>query len=168
MCRYCKDNHHIRDCTAECRGYCPRNSPSHYPRDCPAYLAKRTNAKAKGKSNAQVSPPSVVIDSGASCYMGNNRDTPPYNHGCDDCLCSNDTQLLHDKRVDQMWSWQAKDLSMPGYVDNALIRFGATDLKGVNSPLVFVPPVYGPQTQIIKDESVHLLSLLRNCLEFKK
>ena len=67
MCRYCKDNHNIRDCTAECRGYCPRNAPSHYPRDCPAYLAKRTNAKAKGKSTAQViRPPSVVIDSGAS------------------------------------------------------------------------------------------------------
>ena len=66
VCRNCRDNHHIRDCTAECRGYCPRNAPSHNPRDRPAYLAKRTNAKAKEKSNAQVRPPSVVFDSGAS------------------------------------------------------------------------------------------------------
>ena len=48
------------------------------------------------------------------------------------------------------------DLSMPGYVDNALTRFGVTDLKGVNSPLVYVSPVYGPQTQKIKDGSVKL------------
>jgi hypothetical protein len=51
------------------------------------------------------------------------------------------------------------DLSMPGYVDNALTRFGANDLRGVNSPLVYVPPTYGPQTQIIKDESTKLPSL---------
>ena len=82
-CRNCKDNHHIRDCTAECRGYCPRNAPSHYPRDCPAYLAKRTNAKAKGKSNAQVSPPSVVIDSGASdIYLNSAFRDSMTNHRC--------------------------------------------------------------------------------------
>jgi hypothetical protein len=48
------------------------------------------------------------------------------------------------------------DLSMPSYVDNTLTQFGATDLKGVNNPLVYVPPTYGPQMQIIKGESIKL------------
>jgi hypothetical protein len=39
-CFNCKEAHHIRDCTAECKGACPRNSASHVPRDCPAILRK--------------------------------------------------------------------------------------------------------------------------------
>ena len=40
-CFNCKEAHHIRDCTAECKGACPRNSASHVLRDCPAFLRKQ-------------------------------------------------------------------------------------------------------------------------------
>jgi hypothetical protein len=41
------------------------------------------------------------------------------------------------------------DLSMPGYVTNALTRFGKLDIKGANSPIVYTPPVYGAKSQTI-------------------
>jgi hypothetical protein len=44
-------------------------------------------------------------------------------------------------------------LSMPGYVDKALIRFNATHLKGCNSPIVYIPPAYGKESQIIPESS---------------
>ena len=43
-CFNCKESHHIRDCTAECKGACPRNSAAHIPRDCPAFLRKQKPA----------------------------------------------------------------------------------------------------------------------------
>jgi hypothetical protein len=41
-------------------------------------------------------------------------------------------------------------LSMPGYVQNALNRFGVTlDSEGTHSPLIYHPIVYGPQVEHI-------------------
>jgi hypothetical protein len=34
-------------------------------------------------------------------------------------------------------------LSMPNYVNKALIRFQASDYSGANSPMIYVPPTYG-------------------------
>ena len=51
------------------------------------------------------------------------------------------------------------DLSMPGYVDKAMKRFQKTDIRGVDSPIIYVPPIYGPQTQMIKDDTVKSPSL---------
>lgn len=62
-CFNCKENHHIRDCTVECKGACPRNSASHLPRDCPAFLRKQKPAN-------QVSAV-MTIDSGASDFFVN-------------------------------------------------------------------------------------------------
>jgi len=45
------------------------------------------------------------------------------------------------------------DLSMPGYVQKALVRFGKTDVRGVNSPLTYVPPNYGAKSQTLKPDS---------------
>ena len=42
------------------------------------------------------------------------------------------------------------DLSMPGYVQKALVRFQKTGVRGVNSPMVYTPPNYGATTQTIK------------------
>ena len=41
------------------------------------------------------------------------------------------------------------DLSMPGYTKNALTRFGKTNCKPANSPLLYTPPVYGAKSQTI-------------------
>jgi hypothetical protein len=41
------------------------------------------------------------------------------------------------------------DLSMPGYVTNALTRFNKLNVKGANSPIVYTPPVYGAKSQTI-------------------
>ena len=38
-------------------------------------------------------------------------------------------------------------LSMPGYVDKALVRFDMTSAKGANSPAVYEPPDYGAKIQ---------------------
>ena len=38
------------------------------------------------------------------------------------------------------------DLSMPGYITNALTRFNKLDIKGANSPIVYTPPVYGAES----------------------
>jgi hypothetical protein len=38
-------------------------------------------------------------------------------------------------------------LSMPGYIDKALARFGIHDAKGANSPAVYTPPKYGAHVQ---------------------
>ena len=64
-CFNCKEAHHIRDCTAECKGACPRNSASHVPRDCPAFLRKQKPAAH------QVSAAVMTIDSGASDFFVN-------------------------------------------------------------------------------------------------
>ncbi len=39
------------------------------------------------------------------------------------------------------------DLSIPGYVTKALKRFHRTDLKGADSPIIYVPPNYGKHQQ---------------------
>jgi hypothetical protein len=39
-------------------------------------------------------------------------------------------------------------LSMPEYVDKALARFGASDIKGAHSPSIYVPPTYGAKLQM--------------------
>jgi len=41
------------------------------------------------------------------------------------------------------------DLSMPGYITNALTRFNKLDIKGANSPIVYTPPVYGAKSQTL-------------------
>ena len=41
------------------------------------------------------------------------------------------------------------DLSMPGYVTNALTHFNKTNVKGANFPIVYTPPVYGAKAQTI-------------------
>ena len=41
------------------------------------------------------------------------------------------------------------DVSMPGYVQKALVRFQKNGIKGVNSPMVYTPPRYGLTTQTI-------------------
>ena len=38
-------------------------------------------------------------------------------------------------------------MSMPGYVEKAMIRFKRLQLQGADSPLVYIPPVYGKRTQ---------------------
>ena len=38
-------------------------------------------------------------------------------------------------------------LSMPNYVQKALIRFNATDLPGANSPMLYTPPTYYTEKQ---------------------
>ena len=48
---------------------------------------------------------------------------------------------------------QQMDLSMPGYITNALTRFGKLDVKGANSPIVYTPPVYGAESQTIPEDS---------------
>ena len=45
------------------------------------------------------------------------------------------------------------DLSMPGYVTNALTRFNKLDIKGANSPIVHTPPVYGAKSQTLPADS---------------
>lgn len=49
--------------------------------------------------------------------------------------------IQHDKQKRQV------TLSMPNYVQKALIRFNATDLPGANSPLRYIPPKYGTKQQ---------------------
>ena len=44
------------------------------------------------------------------------------------------------------------DMSMPGYIKNALTRFNKLDLKGVNSPIIYVPPFYGATTQTLPED----------------
>lgn len=39
-------------------------------------------------------------------------------------------------------------LSMPGYVEKALQRFGNTTTKGADSPIIYIPPVFGKKTQM--------------------
>ena len=38
---------------------------------------------------------------------------------------------------------------MPGYIANALTRFGKLYIKGANSPIVYTPPAYGAKSQTI-------------------
>jgi len=51
-------------------------------------------------------------------------------------------------------------LSMPGYVEKALERFGASDIKGAHSPITYIPPVRGQKVQMvpIPDENDNPLS----------
>ena len=44
------------------------------------------------------------------------------------------------------------DLSMPDYITNALTRFHKSDTKGANSPIVYMPPVYGAKSQTIPED----------------
>jgi hypothetical protein len=59
----------------------------------------------------------------------------------------NDTQkyvgltIAHDRANDTI------TLSMPGYVEKALTRFGIINPKGANSPSVYLPPEYGKAVQ---------------------
>ena len=41
------------------------------------------------------------------------------------------------------------DLSMPGYVTNALTRFNKLNVKVANSPIVYTPPVYGAKSETL-------------------
>jgi hypothetical protein len=43
-------------------------------------------------------------------------------------------------------------MSMPGYVQKALIRFKRTTLRGANSPIIYVPPRYGRFQQEVHPE----------------
>lgn len=45
-------------------------------------------------------------------------------------------------------------LSMPGYVEKALQRFGKQDIKGADSPLIYTPPIYGVKQQLTPAEKV--------------
>jgi len=40
-------------------------------------------------------------------------------------------------------------LSMPGYVEKALTRFGASDIRGSTSPITYVPPLRGQKVQMV-------------------
>ena len=42
------------------------------------------------------------------------------------------------------------DISMPGYIEKALIRFGVTEGKGAKSPATYIPPEYGKAVQYEK------------------
>ena len=45
------------------------------------------------------------------------------------------------------------DMSMPGYVQKALLRFKRTTLRGADSPIIYVPPRYGKfQQEVHPDE----------------
>jgi hypothetical protein len=44
---------------------------------------------------------------------------------------------------------------MPGYVQKALTRFKRLDIKGANSPIIYVPPKYGPFSQEVLPDSPH-------------
>ncbi len=39
------------------------------------------------------------------------------------------------------------------YVQKALVRFGTTTVRGVNSPMPYVPPNYGAKSQTLKPDS---------------
>ena len=39
------------------------------------------------------------------------------------------------------------DMSIPGYVEKAIQRFQRTNLKGADSPIIYVPPNYGKHQQ---------------------
>ena len=41
------------------------------------------------------------------------------------------------------------DLSLSGYITNALTRFNKLDSKGVDSPIVYTPPVYGAKSRTL-------------------
>ena len=45
------------------------------------------------------------------------------------------------------------NLSMPGYVTNALTRFNKLNVKGASSPIVYTPPVYGAKSQTLPADS---------------
>ena len=42
-------------------------------------------------------------------------------------------------------------LSMPGYVEKAIIRFGKPNKSGANSPIHYTPPAYGREQQMTQD-----------------
>jgi hypothetical protein len=44
-------------------------------------------------------------------------------------------------------------LSMPGYIEKALTRFGRTNVKGVDSPILYIPPSYGKAMQMMPTPS---------------
>jgi hypothetical protein len=52
-------------------------------------------------------------------------------------------------------------ISMQDYVQRALLRFGATDIKGVNSPGVYIPPNYGAAVQYNTVDNSPLISEAR-------
>jgi len=45
------------------------------------------------------------------------------------------------------------DMSMPGYVQKALLRFKRSSLRGANSPIIYVPPRYGRFQQEVHPEA---------------
>jgi hypothetical protein len=46
-------------------------------------------------------------------------------------------------------------LSMPGYVQNALNRFGVTlDSEGTHSPLIYHPIIHGPQVEHVDSSPI--------------
>jgi hypothetical protein len=49
--------------------------------------------------------------------------------------------LRHDRKKRHI------DMSIPGYVEKALKRFQRTNLKGADSPIIYVPPSYGKHQQ---------------------
>ena len=57
--------------------------------------------------------------------------------------------------LDLDWDYDKREvtLSMKGYVKKALLRFGADNIKGVNSPMVYEPPTYGAHTQEVVPET---------------
>ena len=45
------------------------------------------------------------------------------------------------------------NMSMPGYVQKALVRFKRLQIKGANSPILYVPPKYGRYSQEVYPDS---------------
>ena len=54
--------------------------------------------------------------------------------------------------IDYDMKYRYMDLSMPGYITNALTRLSKLDIKGANSPIVYTPPVYGAKSQTIPED----------------
>lgn len=53
--------------------------------------------------------------------------------------------IEHDRKA------RTIQLSMPGYVQKALTRFGQPKKPGAKSPLTYTPPRYGPEQQMVPD-----------------
>jgi hypothetical protein len=53
---------------------------------------------------------------------------------------------------------QTVSISMKDYVQKALLRFGATNIKGVNSPGIYTPPNYGAVEQYASVDATPLIS----------
>ena len=55
--------------------------------------------------------------------------------------------ITHDRKA------RTITLSMPGYVQKALVRFSKQNITGANSPLIYIPPVIGPGPQMTPEDN---------------